>query len=269
MGRPKAWLPWSGRTMIEHVVAQLAPVVDEVVVVTSESLDLPKLPARIVRDREPERGPLAGIREGLAAVECEFAFVTSTDAPFLTQPFVSRMLDVGMPCAPVSGGHVQVLCAVYPGYAWRDAERLLEAGRARPLDLLEALGFERVEFGLELDSALAPDGSNPPWHGFNTPESYLDAVRALEPSATAVVELVGRASGSSGPPTRTFPVGRLAEMLAGWPASAELIVDGRLADRFVARLGDRDLVRDLGVPIGPGERVRILEAGDDGSAVRS
>ena len=55
MGRAKAWLPWFGLTLIEHVVTQLAQVVDEVIVVTSASLDLPSLPARIVRDRDPAR----------------------------------------------------------------------------------------------------------------------------------------------------------------------------------------------------------------------
>ena len=59
MGRAKAWLPWFGRPMIEHVVDCLLPAVDEVVVVTSAELDLPPRPARVVSDRMPERGPLA------------------------------------------------------------------------------------------------------------------------------------------------------------------------------------------------------------------
>ena len=50
MGRAKAWLPWFGRSMIEHVVESLLPVVDEVVVVTSSELDLPFLSARVVSD---------------------------------------------------------------------------------------------------------------------------------------------------------------------------------------------------------------------------
>ncbi len=304
MGRAKAWLPWFGRTMIEHVVAQLASAVEEVVVVTSETVDLPPLPARIVRDRDSERGPLAGIRDGLAAVDSEYAFVTSTDAPFLTDSFVSRILDVGKPCAPKSEGHVQVLCAVYPSAGWKEAERLLEAGVGRPLRLLESLGFESLDFDrdfapgfdgdldlgrdIALDLGLAPDrgadfkldlarkpapetkpgqGSGPeldsaprPWHGFNTPQAYLDCVRVLDPMATAEVELLGRAALAIKDTKQTVPVGTLGEVLACWPESLGLIAEGRVARSHLVSLGGRDLVRDLAVPVGPGECVSILDA---------
>jgi len=271
MGRAKAWLPWFGRTMIEHVVAQLTPVVDEVVVVTSESVDLPSLPARIVRDGESERGPLAGIRDGLAALDSEYAFVTSTDAPFLTGSFVSRMLDVGKPCAPQSEGHVQVLCAVYPSAGWKEAERLLEAGVDRPLRLLESLGFEALDFDRDLDPDLdherGPDpaldsGAPPlrPWHGFNTPQAYLECVRVRDPLATAEVELLGRAALTVKDTVQTVPVGTLGEVLGCWPESLGLIAEGRVARAHLVSLGGRDLVRDLSVPVGPGERVSVLDA---------
>jgi molybdopterin-guanine dinucleotide biosynthesis protein A len=242
--------------MIEHVVAQLASAVEEVVVVTSEAVDLPPLPARIVRDRDSERGPLAGIRDGLAAVDSEYAFVTSTDAPFLTGSFVSRILDVGKPCAPKSEGHIQVLCAVYPSAGWKEAERLLEAGVGRPLRLLESLGFETLDF----DRDFAPDGAPRPWHGFNTPQAYLDCVRVRDPMATAEVELLGRASLAIKDTKQTVPVGTLGEVLACWPESLGLIVEGRVARSHLVSLGGRDLVRDLAVPVGPGECVSILDA---------
>jgi molybdopterin-guanine dinucleotide biosynthesis protein A len=238
--------------MIEHVVRQLAEVVDEIVVVTSETLALPELPARVVQDRESERGPLAGIRDGLAAVESEFAFVTGTDAPFLSAPFVSRMLAIGKPCAPKSDGHIQVLCAVYPSAGWKEADRLLEKGSGRPLHLLEALGYEAIDFGL--------DDSSPPWRGFNTPEAYLAGVRELDPSATVEIELSGHAARENEVTKRSAPVGTLGEILSAWPASAGLVTAGSVASPFVVSIGGRDLVRDLSVPIGPGESVRVIDA---------
>lgn len=271
MGRAKAWLPWFGRTLIEHVVDQLLPVVDEVIVVTSEALDLPALPARIVRDREPERGPLAGLRDGLEMATADRVFVTSTDAPFLTSDFVARMLEVGRPCAPVAEGHVQVLCAVYPGAAGKDAARLLEAGVSRPLRLLESLDFEAIEWtpesGLARDLVHGRDTTEsrgpfaaPPWRGFNTPQAYLDGVRSIDPDASAEVELLGRAALRVEQTLQRVPVGTLGELLAIWPASLGLIEDGRVARAHLASLGGRDLVRDLGVPVGPDERVSLLDA---------
>ena len=73
MGRPKALLPWRGRTLIAHMVALLHEVADEVVVVNSREIELPTLPARVVIDRTPALGPLGGIREGLHAIESELA----------------------------------------------------------------------------------------------------------------------------------------------------------------------------------------------------
>ena len=84
MGRPKAWLPWRGQPMVAHAVSVLRSVVDEVVVVASAALELPSFDAEVVRDRDPELGPLAGIREGLEAMRSDLAFVTGTDAPFLS-----------------------------------------------------------------------------------------------------------------------------------------------------------------------------------------
>ena len=272
MGRAKAWLPWFGRTLIEHVVDQLRPVVDEVIVVTSEALDLPPLSARVVRDREPERGPLAGLRDGLGETTADRVFVTGTDAPFLTSDFVARMLEVGRPCAPVAEGHVQVLCAVYPGSAAKDAARLLAAGVSRPLRLLESLDFEAIEWKADGDAARvsARDGSAPvgargpleapPWRGFNTPEAYLEGVRSVDPHASAEIELLGRAALRVEQTLQRAPVGTLGELLALWPETLGLVEQGRVARAHLASLGGRDLVRDLGVPVGPGERVSILDA---------
>ena len=113
MGRAKAWLPWGEGPLLSHVVAVLAEIVDEVVVVSSADLELPELEARVVMDRAPALGPLAGIREGLAAIEADLAYVTSVDSPFLTPHFVRTMLSFGTAAAAEVEGYVQTLSAVY------------------------------------------------------------------------------------------------------------------------------------------------------------
>jgi len=252
MGRPKAWLPWFGRPMIEHVVTRLRSVVDEVIVVRSETLELPPLPARIVVDRAPGLGPLAGIREGLAATDAELAFVTGTDSPFLTSEFVERLFAIGQAAAPVAEGHVQVLCAVYPGAAAEAASRLLAEGIKRPLALLEAEGFKPVE--------LAEDERPEPWRGFNTPEAYLAAAREVAADATAEVELLGRAALRAEQTRWRVPIGTLAEVLAALPDSLGLVEDGRVSRAHLVSLGGRDLVRDLALPVGPDERISVIDA---------
>ena len=298
MGRSKAWLPWLGRTMIEHVVERLRPAVDEIVVVSSATLDLPRLDARVVVDREPGRGPLAGIREGLAAARAELAFVTSTDVPFLTPEYVTRLLDHGGPVAPVAEGRTQVLSAVYPCAAWKEAEALLERGLARPLDLLEYLDYQPLVFAEgeageaggtdEADEtggagdAGGTDGAGeagdaggadvadekhgagrarpPAWRGFNTPAEYLACARSLDPHARAEIELLGRAAIGVEKRCLSLPIGTLAELLARVPSSARLLEGEDVAGTFLVSLGGRDLVRSGRVPIGPGERISVFDA---------
>lgn len=256
MGRAKAWLPWFGRPLIEHVVATLAPAVDEVVVVTSEALPLPRLAARVVRDREEARGPLAGLRDGLEAAAADWAFVTSTDSPFLTTQHVTRLLDLERAVAPRADGHVQVLSAVYPGTAWKEADDLLRNGERRPLALLERLGFSAIDFEPAASHEPAP------WTGFNTPDEYLAAARGQESGARAKVELLGRAAQAARARHHEAPIGRLGEVLDALdlPATLRLVDDGRLAKPYLVSLGGRDVVRDLDLPIGPGERVVVFDA---------
>lgn len=252
MGRAKAWLPWFGMSMIEHVVATLLPVVDEVIVVTSDEVDLPPLRARVVRDREQGGGPLVGIREGLKASNAELAFVTSVDAPFLRTDFVEDMFAHGRAAAPVAEGHVQVLSALYPCDAWQKAEALLDQGIRRPLRLLEALDYDPIDYH---------DSEHPPaWKGFNTPAEYLDAVRGREPEAVAEIEFLGRSAQSMNPSHGRLAVGTLGEVFAQLPDSSALISNGRVRKSHLVCLGGRDLVRDLSVPVGPGERVSVIDA---------
>ncbi len=252
MGRAKAWLPWRGRPMLVHVVEVLRQVVDEVVVVSSGRLELPPLDVPVVCDREPHRGPLAGIREGLARVRAELAYVTATDAPYLEPGFVKALLAHGRAAAPEVDGYVQTLAAVYPRAALPCAEALLSAGRGRPLHLLEAVDYRVVKED-ELPGTRSV-------RGFNTPEAYLDAVRAVEPDASATLEFLGRSRLAMGRRELAVPVGTLAEVLAAARPALELVDAGRVARPFLVSLDGRSFVRDVAIPIGAGEHVIVLDA---------
>jgi molybdopterin-guanine dinucleotide biosynthesis protein A len=230
--------------MLAHVVEVLREVVDEVVVVSSPELVLPDVRARVVVDREPHLGPLAGIREGLLAIESGRAYATSTDAPFLTPGFVRALLAFGGAAAPEVGGFVQPLAAVYPKSAVHEAERRMAQGSMSAHGLLEAIGFRRVaaEELPDLDALRSLD----------TPAGYLEAVRGIEPHASAVVELRGR--------RREVPIGTLAELLARAAPELAACVDGELPRGVRVSLPGLECARDARAPVGPGERVIVREA---------
>lgn len=275
MGRPKALLPWFGRTLIEHVLATLEDCVDERIVVTSEALSLGALAlaARVVVDREPARGPLAGLRDGLEATTAEQVFVTACDSPFLTVEHVERLFararSGARAAAPVADGFVQVLSAVYPGGAGREAAALLAAGISSPTALLERIGFDAVGH----DSAGSPEDPAP-WTGFNTPEAYLALARRRDPAATALVEwrreaAIGGAETDVGRDRvraagrRDVSIGRLDEVLARAVSPDERLPNGSL--RVVLAEGALAPDADGGLPIGPGEIVRVHESPRRGS----
>ena len=255
MGRAKAWLPWGGRPMLAHVVEQLASAVDEVVVVAAPDQLLPDVPARIVRDVHEGLGPLAGIREGLAHAEAALCFVTATDAPYLSQAFVETVLGEGRAAAPVLDGYVQALSAAYPRAGAEVASALLDAGKRRPLDLLEYFDY------VPLPADRLPDVESV--RGFNTPDEYLAAVRARD-TRPVTVELMGRARARLGEREREVAAGCLRDVLAGVGGGLGLIDGGLVARPYAVSLEGRAFVRDLRIPIGPGEHVIVLDASAGG-----
>jgi molybdopterin-guanine dinucleotide biosynthesis protein A len=256
MGRPKALLPWRDRTLVETVVTTLAAVVENVVVVSSDQFELPRLEALVVRDREPGLGPLAGIREGLHAVGSGLAFVASTDTPYLSASFVESMISHGCVAALEHDGHVQSLCAVYDADRADIADALIAQRRMRPLYLLQATGMKRVS---------AADVADPDTiRGFNQPDEYLAALRARDGGGNGVLEFFGQARRRAGRERIEIPIGTLGEVLKF--AEPQLVIhrEGEIARQFLISLNGRDFVRDPEIPIGPGDRVIVMDSGVGG-----
>ena len=98
MGTPKALLDWHGVPLVVHVAWAVADVTrGRVVVVAAPGQDLPA-GLDVVRDPVEGRGPLQGLAAGLAALDCERAFVCATDQPdahlVLPALLVARPADV-------------------------------------------------------------------------------------------------------------------------------------------------------------------------------
>lgn len=252
MGRAKALLPWRGRAVIEHVASVLRQAVGELVVVSSGLIQLPDLDATVVEDRVPDLGPLGGIREGLHTIRSDRALFVSTDAPYLSARFARFMLAQERTAACHVGGRVQPLPAVYTRDLATTADELLEQGQRRAQDLLEAAGYLRVEEATLEDTAA--------FRGFNTPQEYLDAVRREGSAEPVILELRGRARRLVGRDRLEVAPGRLAEVLAPIDSELRLLSGRKSSSQYVVSINDRELVRDLGVPVGPGECVVVVDA---------
>lgn len=250
--------------MIESIVGVLESLVDEIIVVSHESLRLPALvarvPLRVVVDRVPGLGPLAGIREGLAAATAERAFVTSADAPFLEPAFVQALFDRPGAVAPKVDGFVQPIAAVYPTALAALAAELLAAERRRPLWLLEAAGYS------SLGAAELPGLRS--LTNLNTPADYLaalatDAVERAHPLSPACVVMRGQARARAGADEVAAEVGTLAQIGTRLDLrfpELRLIVGGAVSPDYRLWFAACGFAHDLHMPIGPGERVEVRDA---------
>ena len=184
MGRPKAWLPFAGETMLARVVRLLGEAVSPIVVVAAPDQEVPPLPTviRIVRDEEKERGPLQGLSAGLAALEglADVVYLSSCDVPFLRPAFVERLINLlgeYLICVPRVGDYHHPLAALYRLEVKQTVDRLLGENRLRPIFLFEAVPT-RVVQPAELADV---DPTFESLRNLNTPEDY-EAAQSVVPS---------------------------------------------------------------------------------------
>jgi molybdopterin-guanine dinucleotide biosynthesis protein A len=92
-GVDKGLVPLEGRPLVEHVVARLAPQVDDVIVNANQNLErYAALGVAIVPDAIGGfAGPLAGLHAGLVASIRPYVVTVPCDSPFLPADLVARL----------------------------------------------------------------------------------------------------------------------------------------------------------------------------------
>ncbi|WP_228546404.1 molybdenum cofactor guanylyltransferase [Halegenticoccus tardaugens] len=156
----KAVASLSGVPMIRRVADRLAAVTDRLVVncrrdqrsSLANALDGYPSPVAFAFDPAPDRGPMAGIRTGLRAVEAEseYAFVVACDMPFVDPGLVAHLFDraEGHDAAVprIGDGWFQTTHAVYRASPMADAcDDALERGESKIVAPLFDLDYVVVE----------------------------------------------------------------------------------------------------------------------------
>jgi molybdenum cofactor guanylyltransferase len=179
MGQSKALLPFGGSTMLQCTVERLITVTAELVVVAAHGQELPHIPdrCRIVRDEHPNRGPLEGLRIGLAALvsKCDAAFVTGCDTPMLVPEivtFLASKLGDAEAVVVVEAGRPHPLTAVYRTSITFLAADILARGESRLHSLFAAAKTNYLD--AELLRNLDPELFT--LRNLNSPEEYRKAV---------------------------------------------------------------------------------------------
>ena len=175
MGRPKAWLEVGDTILLRWVVDRLAADFSEVVTAFAEPEQLEQpIPYRVVFDRKPSAGPMAGIEAGLAAARHDPVFVIACDMPYVTRAVArvavaaARMCDAAVPRID---GRPEPVCAAYRRSALPLITAALDAGKRRAADVLDGLDVTWLE---DIDSDVV--------RSLNTPDDYLRFRAAAGPS---------------------------------------------------------------------------------------
>ncbi len=178
MGRDKALLMLGSETILRRRIGTLRAVCREVAVIAPPER-YPGLPAPVIPDDLPGRGPLGGIFTGLRHTRTEFNLFLGCDLPFMQARFLGFLAalaledraDVTVP--KTADGRFQTLCAVYRRRALGAFRSSLAGG-----DNMIRRVFPRLRCRVLTWPEIARAGvSRSVFANMNTPADYEAAVR--------------------------------------------------------------------------------------------
>lgn len=174
MGTDKSQLLIDSQTFIERIADTLLKLTDSVTIVGPTAIP----PFQNVPDVYAKWGALGGLHAALTASRREWTIVVACDLPFVTSELFLYLEGVRLDHHAVvpfqADGRPQPLAALYRKHPCLErAVELIEAGRRRPVDLLEAVNTRWVAF----DEIKNLDQAEKFFVNINTPEDYDEAIR--------------------------------------------------------------------------------------------
>jgi molybdenum cofactor guanylyltransferase len=183
MGRDKALVPLRGRPLIEHVLARLAPLADEVLITTNHSSSLAYLGVRLVPDRQPGAGALQGLQTALLAAGGERVLLVACDMPFVVPALAIHLLNTALQAdvvIPQRRGEFEPMLAVYSRRCLPAVEHALAAGQQRMISFFPNVEVHSVD---EADWQ-AFDRRGLSFFNINSPEKLTEAEHLLKEMAS-------------------------------------------------------------------------------------
>jgi len=174
MGRDKALLPWAGTTLLDHAIARLGAVCDEVRVLSGSEARYRDRGRPVDLDAVPDAGPLAGLAIALAVAAPREALLLGVDMPFVTADLLRGLRDA-LPgwdaVVPATKGGPEPLCAVYGAACLEPVRAALAAGDLKMTAFWSAVRVRKLA-GAELAAFGDPDRL---FRNLNHPSDYAAA----------------------------------------------------------------------------------------------
>jgi molybdenum cofactor guanylyltransferase len=152
MGRPKPWIEVGSSILVRYVVERLAPAFSELMVSFAEPEQMEQLvPYRVVFDRKPNAGPLAGLEAGLIAAHNPVVFAVACDMPYVERSTAELAVAAARSCdaaIPRHDGLFEPVCGAYRKTALPAIVNALDARNYVAHDVVQNLDVTWLE-GLE------------------------------------------------------------------------------------------------------------------------
>lgn len=149
MGRSKPWIQVGTTVLLRYVVERLAPAFAEVMVAFAAPEQMEDLvPYRVVFDRKPNAGPLAGLEAGLVSAHHDVLFAVACDMPYVERSTAELAVAAARRCdaaIPRHDGLIDPVCGAYRKSALSAITGALDAGNCVAHDVVEHLDVTWLE----------------------------------------------------------------------------------------------------------------------------
>jgi len=172
-GRDKSQLVIDGGTIFDRQLHVLRSVVDHVIVVANDPDRFADRGVTVVEDLVRDAGALGGIYTALSVAK-EPVLVIACDMPYLTAPFLTRVIEVSQEAdvaVPRTADGYHPLCACYTQACAEPIGRRVRAGRLKVLDVFADLHVRTID-PVEI-AGFDPDGLL--LLNINTPDDVVSA----------------------------------------------------------------------------------------------
>ncbi len=170
MGRDKATVEVSGRSMLDTIIEVVAEVGETLVVGAATA---PEGVACVPDLRSGRQGPLAGLETALVWASGREVALVAVDQPFLRAETIERLLhEPGDAVLPSADAWPQVTCAVYRAHCLSPAAAVLDSGEGSLLAILDRVDTRIIEAGTWRE--WGEDGRS--WFSVDTPDRLKEGL---------------------------------------------------------------------------------------------
>jgi len=185
-GKDKALIQFKGKPLVKWVMEVIDEVVDEIILSLPSDAEVFKFleavgsNIKIVKDTEPDLGPISGLLSSFREAKGEYVAVAPCDSPFI-KPDLYKLIfekaDGHDGAVPFINNFWEPLHAVYKRETFIVAlEKALSQGKNRPTDAYPYLDIQKV-MQKEVE---AVDTQNLSFVNINTKEELRKAAKILE-----------------------------------------------------------------------------------------